>query len=115
MVMRAPRTLRTGSRIEQFNVVTLYLATTVVTTCGLLNSTPQSGKSEGLVCRLVCVCVCVCVFVCVCTDMPSDPHLEGQTLILQPSFSCSNFVLAIMEGPSFQYFLFPILCIKGRG
>ena len=32
-------------------------------------------------------------------DMPSDPHLEGQTLILakQPAFSYSNFVLALME------------------
>ena len=32
-------------------------------------------------------------------DMPSEPHLEGQTLILniQPSFSCSNFVLALTE------------------
>ena len=55
--------------------------------------------------------------VCVCADMPSDPHLEGQTLILicQPSFSCSKFVLSLMEWPSFKKFLFPILYIKGRG
>ena len=33
------------------------------------------------------------------SDMPSDPHLEGQTRILtyQPAFSCSKFVLALME------------------
>ena len=32
-------------------------------------------------------------------DMPSDPHLEGQTRILanQPTFSYSKFVLALME------------------
>ena len=32
-------------------------------------------------------------------DMPSDPHLESQTRILayQPAFSCSKFVLALME------------------
>ena len=35
------------------------------------------------------------------SDMPSDPHLEGQTLILtsqrRPSFSGPRFVLALME------------------
>ena len=47
--------------------------------------------------------------------MPSDPHLEGQTRILanQPAFSCSNFVLALMEWPTFWNFLFPILCTRG--
>ena len=37
------------------------------------------------------------------TDMPSDPHLEGQTRILasQPAFSCWKFVLALMEWPAF--------------
>jgi len=38
-------------------------------------------------------------FVPVKADMPSDPHLEGQTSILasQPAFSCLKFVLALME------------------
>ena len=32
-------------------------------------------------------------------DMPSGPHLEGQTCILasQPALSCSKFELALME------------------
>ena len=35
-------------------------------------------------------------------DMPSDPHLEGQTRILtsQPAFSCWKFELALMEWPA---------------
>jgi len=43
------------------------------------------------------------------TDMPSDPHLEGQTHILasQPAFSCWKFELALMEGPAFSFFMFP--------
>jgi len=37
------------------------------------------------------------------SDMPSDPHLEGQTHILagQPAFSCWKFELALMEWPAF--------------
>ena len=35
----------------------------------------------------------------IAADVPSDPHLEGQTRILanEPTFSSSNFVLALME------------------
>ena len=36
-------------------------------------------------------------------DMPSDPHLKGQTCILasQPAFSCWKFELPLMEWPAF--------------
>ena len=44
-------------------------------------------------------------------DMPNDPHLEGQTHILanQPTFSCSKFVLALMEWPHFKISLYFVL------
>jgi len=46
---------------------------------------------------------CLFIFSILYTDMPSDPHLEGQTRILasQPAFFCWTFELALMEWPAF--------------